>query len=325
MIAFIFWAIFFDDGVEFKQVAFISIFTFFFAFLLIQFRVETFIYTRLKDMYKKVSVLDVQDLDPDNVSTDLSQLSEEINDLAKQNRDKIQALNQQEAYRREFLGNVAHEMKTPIFTIQGYLITLLEGAGEDRELREKYLERAINGVERLETIVKDLDMIAKLETKDLNPELENFNLVDLIQKVMDMLEIKAQKRNVTLSFDQLYAFPIMVHADPEKIQQVLLNLIENSIKYGLVGGTTIIGLSETKSGEVQVNVQDNGEGISDEDKARIFERFYRVEKSRTRDEGGSGLGLSIVKHILESHKKQIEVESKVGQGTLFRFSLNKAV
>ena len=274
---------------------------------------------------KRVSVLDVKDVSQNSMTTDLDELSSELEELAEKNRLEIVSLNKQEAYRREFLGNVAHEMKTPIFTIQGYLITLLEGAGEDKEIREKYLERAIKGVDRLEAVVKDLDMISKLETKDVNPVMENFNLLDLIQNIFDILDLKSSKKGITVRFAQFHQFPIIVNADREKIEQVLLNLIENSIKYGRVNGFTEVRIDESQLGRVKVDIVDNGEGMDKQHLNRVFERFYRVEKSRNRDQGGSGLGLSIVKHILEAHNQEIFVKSKVGKGSEFSFYLNKGV
>ena len=274
---------------------------------------------------KRVSVLDVKDVSQNSMTTDLDELSSELEELAEKNRLEIVSLNKQEAYRREFLGNVAHEMKTPIFTIQGYLITLLEGAGEDKEIREKYLERAIKGVDRLEAVVKDLDMISKLETKDVNPVMENFNLLDLIQNIFDILDLKSSKKGITVRFAQFHQFPIIVNADREKIEQVLLNLIENSIKYGRVNGFTEVRIDESQLGRVRVDIVDNGEGMDKQHLNRVFERFYRVEKSRNRDQGGSGLGLSIVKHILEAHNQEIFVKSKVGKGSEFSFYLNKGV
>jgi two-component system phosphate regulon sensor histidine kinase PhoR len=301
------------------------LFFFLFSFLLIQFRVERFIYKRIKGIMKRVSVLDVKDVSQNSMTTDLDELSSELEELAEKNRLEIVSLNKQEAYRREFLGNVAHEMKTPIFTIQGYLITLLEGAGEDKEIREKYLERAIKGVDRLEAVVKDLDMISKLETKDVNPVMENFNLLDLIQNIFDILDLKSSKKGITVRFAQFHQFPIIVNADKEKIEQVLLNLIENSIKYGRVNGFTEVRIDESQLGRVRVDIVDNGEGMDKQHLNRVFERFYRVEKSRNRDQGGSGLGLSIVKHILEAHNQEIFVKSKVGKGSEFSFYLNKGV
>lgn len=298
---------------------------FLFSFLFIQYRVENFIYNRIKSIVRKISVIDIKDVDQGKITTDLEGLSGELEEIAEKNRLEIISLNKQEAYRREFLGNVAHEMKTPIFTIQGYLITLLEGAGNDKELRNKYLERAVKGVERLEAVVKDLDMIAKLETRDIHPDIENFNLVSLIQNVFDILEMKSQKKGNHLRFDQYYEFPIMVSADPEKIEQVLINLLENSIKYGNKNGFSEVQIDESDPSKIMVSISDDGEGMDKSQLSRIFERFYRVEKSRSRDQGGSGLGLAIVKHILEAHKQTISVKSEVGQGTTFTFTLNKAI
>jgi two-component system phosphate regulon sensor histidine kinase PhoR len=273
------------DSINFQFLISGLLFFFLFSFLLIQFRVERFIYKRIKGIMKRVSVLDVKDVSQNSMTTDLDELSSELEELAEKNRLEIVSLNKQEAYRREFLGNVAHEMKTPIFTIQGYLITLLEGAGEDKEIREKYLERAIKGVDRLEAVVKDLDMISKLETKDVNPVMENFNLLDLIQNIFDILDLKSSKKGITVRFAQFHQFPIIVNADKEKIEQVLLNLIENSIKYGRVNGFTEVRIDESQLGRVKVDIVDNGEGMDKQHLNRVFERFYRVEKSRNRDQG----------------------------------------
>ena len=229
-----------------------------------------------------------------------------------------------ENYRKEFLGNVSHELKTPLFTVQGYILTLLDGAMKDKTLRKKYLQRANKGVERLIYIVKDLDMITKLEVGDLNLNNEDFNVVELVQNVFDLLEMKAAKKQITLTFDVDYQDSIFVDADRERMQQVLTNLIENSIKYGKKGGTTEVSIEDLIKNKVIVRITDNGEGIEPENVPRLFERFFRVDKSGSRKEGGSGLGLSIVKHIVEAHNEKIFVESEVGVGSEFSFTLEKS-
>jgi len=228
-----------------------------------------------------------------------------------------------EEYRREFLGNVSHELKTPLFTVQGYLSTLLDGAMNDKNVRKKYLERAEKGVERLIYIVEDLDMISKLEMGDVNLELSKFNIVELIQNVFDLLEMKADKKNIILMFDRKYNKPITVFADQEKIQQVLTNLVMNSIKYGKENGTTEVTIEDLVNDKIIVRFRDNGEGIEKQYIPRLFERFFRVDKSGARSEGGSGLGLSIVKHIIEAHGEKIYVESEFGKGSEFSFTLEK--
>ena len=222
------------------------------------------------------------------------------------------------------MGNVSHELKTPLFTVQGYILTLLDGAMEDKALRKKYLQRAGKGVERLIYIVKDLDMITKLEAGDLHLNLEDFDIVELIKNVFDLLEMKAAKKNITLTFDMNYETPVMVYGDKEKIQQVLTNLIVNSIKYGKNDGTTEVSVENLIKNKVIVRVTDNGEGIEKQNIPRIFERFFRVDKSGSRKEGGSGLGLSIVKHIIEAHNEKIYVESVFGIGSEFSFTLEKS-
>jgi two-component system phosphate regulon sensor histidine kinase PhoR len=220
-----------------------------------------------------------------------------------------------------FLGNVSHELKTPLFTVQGYLLTLLEGAIKDKKVREKYLERANIGVERLIFIVKDLDMITKLEVGDLDLNKEKFDIVELVKNVFDLLEMKASERNIQLAFSKVYSKEILVNADKDRIQQVLTNLIVNSIKYGKMGGTTEVSIDNLIMKKVLIRITDNGEGIQDEEIPRLFERFYRVDKSGSREQGGSGLGLSIVKHIIDAHNEKIYVESQFGVGSEFSFSL----
>lgn len=294
-----------------------------FSFLIIQFRVELFIYKRVKKIYDEVTLLDVHDLKKKSITSDMETLSKEVKKFAEDKRLEIEMLQIREEYRREFLGNVAHELKTPLFTVQGYILTLLEGAINDKSIRNKYLKRANKGVERLIDVVKDLDMISKLETGDLNPVFEKFNIVELIENVLDLLEMKAKKRSIILGFDKSYDIPVFVRADINRIEQVLINLIENSIKYGKVNGRTTISIGNYNDNQLIIKVSDDGEGIKETNISRVFERFYRVDQSRSRDQGGSGLGLSIVKHIIETHNQQVFVESKYGEGSAFSFTLEK--
>jgi two-component system, OmpR family, phosphate regulon sensor histidine kinase PhoR len=251
-------------------------------------------------------------------------LTKQVKKFATDKKLEIEMLKDREEYRREFLGNVSHELKTPLFTVQGYISTLLDGAHKDRTLRKKYLERAEKGVERLAYIIEDLDMIGKLEMGDESLEVKEFDIVELSQGVMDLLEMKANKKDISLHFDEKYYRPIMVIADYEKIQQVMMNLVMNSIKYGKHGGSTEISIEDLTNHKVIVRVIDNGEGIEKHNIPRLFERFFRVDKSGARSEGGSGLGLSIVKHIIEAHDEKIYVESKFGKGSEFSFTLEKA-
>jgi len=297
--------------------------TFLTTFIIIQYRVERFIYQRIKNIYDSVTILDSSDLNQTSITSDIETLSREVKKFAKDKQKQIQLLNLRENYRREFLGNISHELKTPLFTVQGYLLTLLDGAIKDKDIRENYIERANKGVDRLISIVKDLDLISRLEAGNLDLNKEPFNLVELISDIFEMLEIKAKKREIALKFDRIYNYPIMVVADEERIEQVITNLIVNSIKYGKIGGITMVRIETSTNKKVLVRVIDNGEGIKSVDKERIFERFYRIDKSRSREQGGSGLGLSIVKHIIEAHNETINVKSKFGEGSEFSFTLEK--
>ena len=294
------------------------------SFFIIQYRAEHFIYRRLKKIYQDVSILDVNDLRKDSVTTDIEQLSNRMQTYAEGKELEIKSLTDRDSFRRDFLGNVAHELKTPLFTVQGYILTLLEGAMDDKNIRLKYLERANKGVERLVAVTKDLDMIAKLETDGLKLDKEVFNILEIIQNVFDLLEMKAKKRNIVLKFDRIYDFPVFVIGDIEKTEQVLINLVVNSIKYGKPNGTTIVTADEYNFNNFVIRVIDNGEGIKQQHFARLFERFYRVDQSRSREQGGSGLGLSIVKHIVEAHHQNVLLKSSFGKGSEFSFTMEKA-
>jgi len=294
------------------------------SFFIIQFRAEHFIYRRLKKIYEEVSILNINDLKRESATTDIEKLSKRMQNYVEGKTLEIKSLTERDSFRKDFLGNVAHELKTPLFTVQGYILTLLEGAVNDKKIRMKYLERANKGVERLVAVIKDLDMIAKLENEGTNLNYETFDVLDLIQNVFDLFEMKAKKRNITLSFDKVYEFPIYVKGDVEKIEQVIINLVVNSIKYGKPNGTTLVGVEDYNDKKIVVKVIDNGEGIKKEHLPRLFERFYRVDQSRSREQGGSGLGLSIVKHIVEAHNENILLKSTFGEGSEFSFTLEKA-
>ena len=314
----------FKEDFDWQFLVLSSICIFIVCFFVIQLRVEKFIYKRIKRIYDDVSLLESSTLSSRTVTTDMSSLTAEIEKFAKDKKIEIDTLKIREEYRRDFIGNVSHELKTPLFTVQGYILTLLDGAANDKTLRKKYLQRASKGVDRLIYIVKDLDLITKLEVGDLHIEVAEFNIVELIQSVFDLLEMKAAKKNITLTFDMKYSEPIMVNADKEKIQQVITNLLVNSIKYGHENGTTEVSVENLIKNKVIVRVTDNGEGIAKQHIPRLFERFYRVDKSGSREEGGSGLGLAIVKHIIEAHNEKIYVESVLGVGSEFSFTLEKS-
>ncbi|HEX8269990.1 MAG TPA: ATP-binding protein [Flavobacterium sp.] len=295
-----------------------------FSFFVLQYRVEHFIYRRVKKIYDDVSLLDSSTLRNQPITTDMATLTREVKKFATDKKLEIEMLKIREEYRREFLGNVSHELKTPLFTVQGYLMTLIDGGMKDKTIRKKYLQRAEKGVERLIYIVQDLDMITKLEVGDLNLEVATFDIVALVQNVFDLLEMEASKKDLLLMFDEKYPKPIMVSGDREKIEQVVINLIVNSVKYGKENGSTEVSIEDLTDSKVIVRVTDNGIGIAKQHIPRLFERFYRVDKSGNRDQGGSGLGLAIVKHIIEAHDQRIFVKSELGVGSEFSFTLEKA-
>lgn len=294
------------------------------AFLLIRYFAERLIYRQIKKIYQDVQGIEQSQMERSPVTTDLNVLTQEVERFTENRQLELTTLKDREAYRREFMGNVAHELKTPLFTVQGYILTLLDGAMKDKTVRKKYLQRANKAVERLIYIVKDLDMITKIEMGGLTLERESFNIIELIQNAFDLLEMKAEEKSLSLVFDKEYKDSIMVYADRERIQQVLTNLIDNSIKYGKTSGTTEVAVNQLNKNRCLIRVTDNGEGVEQKHIGRLFERFYRVDKSGSRAVGGSGLGLAIVKHLIEAHNEKIYVESQFGVGSEFSFTLEYA-
>ena len=258
-LAFLLWLF---NKTSFIILLFFAVTIYTFSFFVIQYRVERFIYRRVKKIYDDVSLLESTSFRNQPITTDMETLTKQVKKFATDKKLEIETLKVREEYRREFLGNVSHELKTPLFTVQGYLSTLIDGAINDKSVRKKYLERAEKGVERLIYIVEDLDMISKLEMGDVNLELSKFNIIELIQSVFDLLEMTADKKNIILMFDRRYNRPINVFADQEKIQQILSNLIMNSIKYGKENGTTEITVEDLVDDKIIVRIRDNGEGIA---------------------------------------------------------------
>lgn len=296
---------------------------FIFSFLIIQYRVEHFIYKRVKKIYEDVSMSKIDNLDRKNITTDMETLSKRVKKFAEDKHLEIEMLQLREEYRREFLGNVSHELKTPLFTVQGYLLTLSDGAINDKLIRDNYLKRANIGLERLVSIVEDLDMINQLESGNLNLSIKQFDIIKLIKNVFELLELKAKKRSISLLFDKVYNTPILVKGDKKRIEQVVINLIENSIKYGKTNSKTTVGVKNYSDSKFIIEINDEGDGIPEHNLSRIFERFYRIEQSRSREQGGSGLGLSIVKHIMEAHQQKVFAKSRLGKGSTFSFTLEK--
>lgn len=292
------------------------------CFLVFRFLIKVFITERIRILYRSIRKGKFSASSPVELkmSEDLILNAElETKKWTDERIEEISKLKEQEEFRREFLGNLAHELKTPVFSIQGYILTLLEGGLEDESINRNFLERASKATDRMTDILKDLDEISKMEVDQIKLDYSDFDIVELVREVFDDLEIKAKKRSISLVFSKEFS-SIMVHADKSKIGQVLINLINNSIAYGKKEGKTIVRFF-ILDGILTVEVSDNGLGIEPQHLPRLFERFYRVEKSRNRHEGGSGLGLAIVKHIIEAHGQTISVRSTPKVGSTFTFGL----
>lgn len=314
-------------GLPYLSTGGMALITFAAAYLSANYFFNRFVMFRIKPIYQ---VLLSKNIHTDELvrkfspKDDLMQdMRDEINLWAEKTAQEISRLKENEKYRKEFLGNVSHEIKTPIFTIQGYVLTLLDGALEDGAINRKYLERTEKSIDRLINIVRDLEEISQLESGGLVLEYERFDVVQLAREIADAAEINAAKRGIKVRVNRLVVNkPIMVYADKKRVGQVFGNLIINSIKYGKEGGLTEIGIVDMFD-KVLVEVSDNGVGIAAEHIPRLFERFFRVDKSRSREEGGTGLGLAIVKHIIEAHDETITVRSAPGEGTTFSFTLSR--
>jgi two-component system, OmpR family, phosphate regulon sensor histidine kinase PhoR len=299
------------------------------SYVVFHFILKRYIYDRIKPIYKNIHTLKVPKEIKKNNNIDLSvdiikKVNEDVTEWADQHKKEIAELKKTEIYRREFLGNVSHELKTPIFNVQGYILTLLDGALKDPSVNREYLKKSEQNIDRMIHIVKDLEIISHLESGEIELNISMFDIIALSREIFDMLETKAKRRNIRLIFHNSIdsGSQVFVMADREKIRQILTNLIENSINYGSDGGRTKLSFYDMDE-NVLCEVSDNGIGIESKDMSRLFERFYRVDKSRSRNQGGSGLGLAIVKHIIESHKQTINVRSSVGVGSTFSFTLKK--
>lgn len=304
----------------------LGIFLFLISFFLLRLGIENFIYSKVKIIYKNIHDLKVgSDITESDLvhTTDLDLVTKEVSEWANQRRDEIQELRERENFRREFIGNISHELKTPIFNIQGYMLTLLDGALDDPEINRKYLKRANKSVDRMINIIEDLEIISDLEANRVQLNESSFDLVQLVRDVFELLEDQSKKRKITLKLQKEYEKPLRVMGDQAKIEQVLINLISNAIKYGRENGRVEVAFFDMDK-RILTEINDDGVGIPEEDLPRVFERFYRVDKSRSREAGGTGLGLSIVKHIMEVHKQSINVRSAEDQGSTFSFTLEKA-
>ena len=310
-----------SDSINFIDFFKILVISFIILYIIGVFYTRLFLFRKLKEITK--DILPKEDMHQ-TVNTNMEELVNEIRDYDSKRKSEYSEMKKQESFRREFIGNLAHEIKTPLFTSQSYILTLLDGALKDEAVNEKYLKTASKAIERLNLIVKDLDLITKIERGESNLEKTKFDIINVIQNVFEMLEFSAKKKNIELIVDKENELGTIVNADKERIEQVLTNLIENSIKYGKDNGTTEIVVQNLNENKIIVRVTDNGVGFEKENYNRIFERFFRVDKSGDRSSGGSGLGLSIVKHIIDSHDEKIYVESELGVGSEFSFSLEKS-
>lgn len=301
----------------------LSLVTFLIGYYIIYYLLERFIYRKIKIIYKSIRATNKAYAERTEASDPITNVSKDVSEWAKERNEEIKQLKQEESFRREFVGNVSHELKTPIFQIQGYIHTLLEGALSDPKVNYKFLDRAAKSADRLVELVDDLTSINRIESGELEMDFTKFDLRSLVEEVFDEVDFMCKETGITCLFKQSADVEFKVKADRIKIKQVLVNLVVNAIKYGEPNGKVWCGLYDMDK-TVLVEISDNGEGIPKESLSHVFERFYRVEKSRTRDAGGSGLGLSIVKHIIEAHGHTITVKSELGVGTTFGFSLTKA-
>ena len=311
-----------DLTISFKSVL-VSFIIFVFSFLVIQLRVRKLFFERVRQIYKDLEFESDSLIQTSVIDSDMNSFAKDLEEFVKIKRAEIESLKKEDLYRKEFVGNVAHELKTPLFSIEGYISNLLDGAMDDKELLKKYLKRAEKSVDRLTYIIKDLDLITQLESSTLKLQITSFDIVKLTEEIIEDLEISASKKNIKIIFNKIYDNEILVDADRNRIEQVLTNLITNSINYGAEKGTTEISF-ESDEENIMVKVNDNGEGINEENMPRLFQRFFRVDVSRSRSQGGSGLGLAIVKHIIDAHNENIYVQSTLGIGSEFSFSLKKS-
>lgn len=295
------------------------------AYFVIAWAIEKFIYRKVKIIYKNIRRFKRtpgQRLQVKMTQDVLDEVNTDVVNWAEDRVKEITELREKDTFRREFIGNLSHELKTPLFNIQGYILTLLEGALEDPENNQRFLEKTAKSVDRMVTLLDDLDEISRLEAGELTVEKEDFDIIKLAQECVEATERKAKKNKISVIIKNPAGRSVMVHADKSRIEQVFINLIVNSINYGKEDGETLLRFYDMDD-TILVEVADDGMGIAKEHLPRVFERFYRVDKSRSRHAGGSGLGLAIVKHIIESHDQTINVRSTEDVGSTFSFTLEK--
>ncbi|MFN8309249.1 MAG: ATP-binding protein [Chitinophagales bacterium] len=282
---------------------------------------RTLVFEKIKVIGEMISELSERNGNK-NTTVDLDKMKEKVTAFSLRKGEEIERLKKLEQYRKEFLGNVSHELKTPIFNIQGYLETLIDGGLDDRKISESYILKASQNAERLNDIVSDLLSISQYESGALKLDVETYDVRAQLAEILDTFQLQAGTKSIQLRFRENYEGPFYVEADKMRVGQVINNLVSNAIKYNNEGGYVSVALAEHND-TVLVEVSDNGPGIAQEYIGRLFERFFRIDKARSREQGGTGLGLAIVKHIIEAHKQTITVQSTVGIGTTFTFSLKK--
>lgn len=293
-----------------------------FAYTIFYYIIKRFLHYRMSLIYRSIQNSESATRQEKNIDQLVAQGEKDVQEWKQKRNQEIEKLQEQAAFRKEFLGNLAHELKTPVFSIQGYIDSLLDGGMDDPKVLKTFLERAAKSTERMTHILDDLDQLTKLELEKIPLDLRSFDILDLTREIFESLELFAKEKNFSLKLETSNPY-CYVMADRNKISQVLINLLNNAIAYGNQNGELTVSVVEIDH-TYNIQIKDNGPGIEPEHLPRLFERFYRVEKSRNRNEGGSGLGLAIVKHIVESHGQQIQVSSQVGQGTMFNFSLEKS-
>lgn len=310
----------------FVILGFVAVF-FLVSYFYVMFVINKYISDKIRPVYKTIKDLPLSGKKLAEKSSDstnlLSNVKFEVEEWAKAQMKEIERLKELERYRKDFVGNVSHELKTPIFNIQGYILTLLEGGLDDPKINMLYLKRTEKSIDRMISIVEDLESITKLESGELKLNMVKFDIAKTVKDVFEIEQWQAEERNISLKIVNPPPKPVFVKGDRNRIMEVLINLIINGIKYGKKQGYVHVSFHDLED-NIMVEITDNGIGIEKKHLPRIFERFYRVDKSRSREQGGTGLGLSIVKHIIEAHNQSINVRSVIDQGTTFNFTIEKA-
>ncbi len=318
--------IFFSNGWEPLLIfGIVMLLAFYGIWRLISYHIDYFIYRRINLIYKTISRLKTNRVPQDDFDFDtdiIGSVNKDVLGWAKESSKEIEQLKKQADFRKEFIGNLAHELRTPAFNLQGYLLTLLEGGLEDPKINTKYLKRADKNLERLIHLINDLDKISRIEAGKDQLEIKTFNIGSLAKEMTEDHEDRAKKKHISIRVQEQIK-PLMVKADKDKVAQVFSNLITNAIRYGEEDGFIAIRFYNMDE-NILIEVEDNGIGIAEESIPRLFERFYRVDKSRSRHSGGTGLGLAIVKHIIDAHHQTINVRTALGEGSVFSFTLEKA-